>query len=415
MTVLRTSTGNRELMTLISYSKNSTTPRSFQKNGSRMQWWTPFLLLVFLLFSGFLFPSFTFAQAIDPDAVVVEFMTGDGAHHTRTMNQIIADIKSKDENQSYHSLMQLDNLNKMQFKYALSKLPSAVDLATGEVNWIIIRALEKMKKVGRDRLSREMLSILSHGKEGNVFLAVQKTRLIHGHRDQVINELSRVFMNQDYSKTTRQYAASSLFRQDAAAHARIIENIESLAQKKDRQTRLYAFEQIRTKYNYPKISVKMNEKIIELLKTGLNDEYSMIRHTAVVKLLHAGGKAEYTASKYIVENIMHGNDLWKINTAYERLGEYSKIELYREVAVSALELFRKYLRNGNHKQKEYAIQGLTLMAKYAQGAKNDLKKIINGGDSELARQAKVALECLDEIQCDTYSHGHGDKWYSVNP
>lgn len=402
-------------MTLISYSKNSTTPQSFQKNGARMQWWTPFQLLVFLLFSGFLFPSFTFAQAIDPDAVVVEFMTGDGAHHTRTMNQIIADIKSKDENQSYHSLMQLDNLNKIQWQYTLSKLPSVVDLATGEVDWIIIRALEKMKKVGRDRLSREMLSILSHGNERNVFLAVQKTRMIHGHRAQVIGELSRVFMNQDYSETTRQYAASNLFKKDAAAHARIIKDIQTLYQSSDNQTRLFAFKQIHTQKNDPNISASMNEKITELIRTGLKDEYSMIRHTAAGKLLYAGGKAEIIGSQFMVENIMHGNDLWTKNHAYERLNEFSRVIQFRKEAVSALGLFRKYLKKGNYKQKEYAIHGLTLMAKYAAGAKDDLKQIINEGDAKLARQAKDALKCLDAVQCGMYVHGHDDKWYSVNP
>jgi hypothetical protein len=159
----------------------------------------------------------------------------------------------------------------------------------------------------------------------------------------------------------------------------------------------------------------MNEKIIELLKTGLNDTYSMIRQAAVLKLLHAGRQAEYIASRYMVENIMHGNDHWTKNTAYERLGEFSRLERYRKVAVSALELFRKYLRDGNHKQKEYAIHGLTLMAKFAKGAGKDLKKISTGSNAELAIQAEAALKCLDMLQCGIYSHGRNTKWYSVNP
>jgi hypothetical protein len=374
-----------------------------------------FKLPVFLLFLMFMLPSISVAQSFNPDAVIVKFMTGDGVHHTRTMNQIIADIKSKDESQSYHSLIQLDYLNKRQWQYTLSKLPSALDLATGEVDWVIIRAFEKMKKVGRNRLSREMLSILSHGNEGNVFLAVQKTRMIHGHRTQVIGEMSRVFMNQDYSKTTRQYAASHLFKQDSAAHARIIKDIQTLYQSSDKQTRLFAFKQIRTQKNAPNISASMNGKIIELIRTGLKDEYSMIRQAAVLKLLYAGGKAETIGSQFMVENIMHGNNLWGKNTAYERLNEFSRVIKYRKEAVSALGLFRKYLKNGNYKQKEYAIHGLTLMAKYAGAAKNDLKQIINEGNAELARQAKDAMKCLDAVQCGMYVHGHDDKWYSVNP
>jgi hypothetical protein len=216
---------------------------------------------VFLLFFVFMLPLIAVAQSINPDAVVVKFMTGDGVHHTRTMNQIIADIKSNDEKKSYHSLMQLNNLNKTQLQYALSKLPAVVDLATGEVNWIIIRALKKMNPVGRDRLSEEVLSILIHGNEGNVFLAVQKTRLIHGHRSQVIGELSRIFMDQDYSKNTRQYAASNLFKEDARAHERIIKDIQTLFQSKDKQTRLFAFGKIRTRYNFP--NERENHRIVK--------------------------------------------------------------------------------------------------------------------------------------------------------
>ena len=372
-----------------------------------------FPLVLFIL--GYLLLTNAPAQPFDPDAVIVKFMTGDGVHHTRTVNQIIADINSNDEKRSYHSLMQLDKLKKIHLQYVLSKFPPVVELATGEVNWIIIRALEKMKRVGRNRLSKEMLSILSHANERNVFLAVQKTRLIHGHSDQIISELSRVFMDQNYSKSTRQYAAFHLFKQDSAGHAQIIKDIQTLFQSRDRQVRLFAFKQIKTRYNSPNISAKMNEKIIELLKTGLNDKYSMIRQAGFLKLLHAGGQAEYSASKYMVENIMHGNDNWKKNLAYERLSEFSRLERYRRIAVSALDLFRQYLRNGNHKQKEYAIHALTLMAKYAKGAKNDLKQVLNEGDPELTEQAKAALKCLDASQCGMYRHGHDNQWYSVNP
>jgi hypothetical protein len=59
--------------------------------------------------------------------------------------------------------------------------------------------------------------------------------------------------------------------------------------------------------------------------------------------------------------------------------------------------------------------GLTLMAKYAKGAEKDLKQISNGGDQELARQAKAALECLDTFQCGMHRHGRDNRWYSVNP
>ncbi len=372
-----------------------------------------FKLPIFFLFIVFLLPAN--AQSFDPDAVIIKFKTGDGAHHTRTMNQIIADIKSDNDKQSYHSMMQLDRLNKTQLQYARSKLPPVVDLETGKVNWTIIRALEKMKTVGRDRLSQEMLSILSHGNERNVFLAVQKTKMIHGHRAKVIGELSRVFRDQGYSKKTRQYAASHLFKQDTKAHERILKDIQTLYQSSDKQTRLFAFKQIHTQKNDPNISDAMNDKIIALIRTGLNDEYSMIRHTAAGKLLFAGGKAEVFGSQFMVENIMHGNALWGKNTAYERLNEFSRVIRFRKDAVSAMGLFRKYLKDGNYKQKEYAIHGLTLMAKYAAGAKNDLKQIINGGDAKLAGQAKDALKCLDEIQCGMHVHGHDDKWYSVNP
>jgi hypothetical protein len=368
-----------------------------------------------LLFFGCLLPAHAPAQSFDPDAVVVKFQTGDGASHTRTMNQIIADIKSNDEKQSYHSLMQLDYLTSVHYRYALSKLPSATDRATGEVNWIIVRALGKMKKVGRERLSQEMFSILRHAKEGEVFVAVQKTRLIHGHRKEVIEELSRIFMDPSYLKSTRQYAATHLFRQGAAAHARIAGNIKTLYQSEDKKIRLFAFKQIRTKVNNPKINKVTNEKIIELLKAGLKDGYSWVRYAATSRLINEGGKAEYMGSKYLVENIMHGNDLWKKDPGIERYGEFSRIISYRKNAVSALGLFRKYLKDGNHKQKEYAIHGLTLMAKYAKGAEKDLKQISNGGDQELAKQAKAALECLDTLQCGMHRHGRNNRWYSVNP